>query len=193
METFQLTEKELAEMRQFYKEEFNRTSSRLLHIKAVLKRLGVAIPENDIEEIPILPTSQGAKTSVKQGAGRSGKKTGRKSKWELLIMKRMRQLKRPVTYEELTDEIMAFSKLPDSKRTSTKQAVVNVVFRLRTRDRKLDTFSMGTREKYIGLKSWFDANGLIKKEYANMIKAGNPAIKEKKRKVGRPRKKAQSY
>ncbi|MFH0756105.1 MAG: hypothetical protein V2B15_02320 [Bacteroidota bacterium] len=189
METFQLTEKELAEMRQFYKEEFNRTSSRLLHIRAILKRLGVAMPENDIEEIRTIANIPGIKAGIKQGAG---KRTVRKSKWELLIMKRMRQLNRPVTYEELTDEIMAFSKLPDSKRTSTKQAVVNVVFRLRTRDRKLDTFSMGTREKYIGLKSWFDAKGLIKKEYTAKINAGNRVKKENKRKVGRPRNQVQS-
>ena len=65
---------------------------------------------------------------------------------------------------------MAFAKLPAGKRTSTKQAVINVIFRLRSRDQKLDTFSIGSREKYIALKSWFKAPGIIKKEYAVKIK-----------------------
>ena len=102
-------------------------------------------------------------------------------------MKRLRQLDRPVTYDELTDEIMTFSKLPEDKRNSTKQAVVNVIFRLRNRDKKLDTFSVGTREKYIALKSWFENPGEIKKEYKNKIE-----IPDKKKKVKRGRKKAHS-
>ncbi len=137
---------------------------------------------------PDISIPGGAAVILEKGAKRSPKKTGRKSKWELLIMKRMRQLDKPVTYEELTDEIMAFSKLPEGKRISTKQAVVNVVFRLRSRDRKLDTFSMGTREKYIALKSWFDGKGVIKKEYVSKIEGVHPVKKAKKRKVGRPRK-----
>jgi len=185
METFQLSEKELIEMKQFYKEEYDRTSRRLMHIKAILKRLEVSLLETGEEAFSVHSVSTEAKPVVKKA-----RKAGRKSKWELLIMKRMRQLNKPVTYEELTDEIMAFSKLPDGKRSSTKQAVVNVVFRLRTRDKKLNTFSMGTREKYIAIKSWFDSKGVIKKEYASKIQLSSPAKKVKKRSVGRPRKKA---
>ena len=84
-------------------------------------------------------------------------------------MKRMRQLNKPVTYDELTQEIMTLSKLPEGKRKSTKQAVVSVIFRLRNREKKLDTFSIGTREKYIALKPWFEKPGTIKKEYAKKI------------------------
>ena len=103
-------------------------------------------------------------------------------------MKRLRQLDKPVTYDELTDEIMVFSKLPEHKKTSTKQAIVNVIFRLRSRDRKLDTFSMGSREKYIALKGWFEKPGEIKKEYAAKIAKPPQIRKPKKSKRGRPRK-----
>ncbi|MCJ7824019.1 MAG: hypothetical protein MUP44_03905, partial [Anaerolineales bacterium] len=106
---------------------------------------GIVRSAFDIPPIPVVATRK--------------KKSGRKPKWELLIMKRLRQLDKPVTYDELTDEIMAFSKLPENKRTSTKQAIVNVIFRLRSRDKKLDTFSIGTREKYIALKGWFEKPG----------------------------------
>ena len=94
-------------------------------------------------------------------------------------MKRLRQLDKPVTYDELTDEIMTFSKLPEQKRKSTKQAVVNVIFRLRNREGKLDTFSIGTREKYIALKNWFEQPGEIKKEYAAKIERKTDAGKQK--------------
>ncbi len=186
MENLKLPEAELAEMKQFYLEEFERTSRRLLHIKAILKRMGVENPGDGPWEDSFVATG---KSSTQAGAGgaKTRKRSGRKSKWELLIMKRLRQLDKPVTYDELTDEIMAFSKLPAEKRISTKQAVVNVVFRLRSRDRKLDTFSMGTREKYIALKSWFSNPGEIKKEYAAKISLPESASK-KKRKPGRPRK-----
>ena len=90
--------------------------------------------------------------------------------------------------DELTEEIMTFSKIPESKRTTTKQAIVNVIFRLRSRDKKLDTFSMGTREKYIALKSWFEKPGEIKKAYAAKIAVPPTKKKAKTARRGRPRK-----
>jgi len=144
-------------MKLFYKQEYEQTVARLLHITTTLKRLGVELPEAGSDG------ANGQKNKPR-------KKPGRKSTWELVIMKRMRQLDKPVTFDQLTDEIMAFTRIPAEKRSSTKQAVVNVVFRLRTRDHKLDTFSMGKKEKYIALKNWFDAPGKIKKEYAAKVK-----------------------
>ena len=66
---------------------------------------------------------------------------------------------------------MVFSKLPEEKRTNTKRAIVNVAFKLRNRDHKIDTFSNGQREKYVALRSWFDEEGKIKKEYLDKIAA----------------------
>lgn len=185
MKTIQIPDNELDDMIQFYQKEYEQTAARLLHITTALKRLGSEIPA----AIPTGMTMEGKGSgdpSIKKGE--SKKKPGRKSKWELVIMKRLRQLDKPVTYDQLTDEIMAFARIPPEKRTSTKQALVNVVFRLRNRDHKLDTFSMGTREKYIALKSWFDAPGKIKKEYAAKVDIPGRTKKVKKRKVGRPRK-----
>jgi len=199
METIKLPDAELSEMKQFYVEEYERTQKRLQHIKSVLARLGIT--DRDLEQgIPqvqagitgIVKTGPEQPTGKKEGrtgsARKARKKKGRKSKWELLIMKRLRQLDRPVTYDELADEIMTSSKLPESQRKSTKQAVVNVVFRLRNRDQKLDTFSIGRREKYIALKGWFEKPGEIKKEYAAKIEKPDSPAKRKSEKRG-PRKK----
>jgi len=189
MENLKLPEAEIAEMKTFYLEEYDRAVKRLQHIKTVLDRLG-ADAETDVETIlPVRKSAAKKAESPSPVPSRKRKKSGRKSKWELLILKRMRQLDKPVTYDELTEEIMNFSKLPESKKKSTKQAVVNVVFRLRNRDRKLDTFSIGTREKYIALKNWFENPGEIKKEYAAKIEKPAPARKTASARTGRPKKK----
>jgi hypothetical protein len=189
METLRLPAEELAEMKQFYQDEYERTSRRLKHITNMLNKLGAEIPEN-VSGASVSATFPSGDPGSKGGSPpRPRKKTGRKSKWELLIIKRLRQLDKPVTYDELTDEIMAFSKLPEEKRKSTKQAIINVVFRLRSRDRKLDTFSAGTREKYIALKNWFSAPGEIKKEYSARINTSGTAKKgpplKKQKRAGR--------
>ena len=189
MKTIKLPESEILEMKQFYQEEYDRLARRLQHIRIILGHLGIEIEKNDSAELKPQTISIRSEESSSTTVIKRKKKAGRKSKWELLIMKRLRQLGKPVTYDELTDEIMTFAKLPESKRTSTKQAVVNVIFRLRNRDKKLDTFSVGTREKYIALKSWFEKPGEIKKEYA--AKIAKPTSKKKSktsRRRGRPRK-----
>lgn len=192
METIKLPETELTEMKQFYQEEHDRAVRRLQHIQTMLQRLGVNMQSFEPETIQMPEIPAGKITSAEPSVSKTKRKTGRKSKWELLIMKRLRQLDKPVTYDELTEEIMAFSKIPDNKKISTKQAIVNVIFRLRNRDKKLDTFSIGTREKYIALRRWFEKPGEIKKEYA--AKIVNPKIKTKAKpgRPGRPKKKAHS-
>ncbi|KKL14296.1 hypothetical protein LCGC14_2517150 [marine sediment metagenome] len=175
MASLNLSDTELSEMKDFYREELDRTEKRLVHIKGILTQLGgnkLSLP------VKTGPTSTGkrrgrppkkiqATESVE--APKIKKKPGRKSQWEAVILKRLRQLNKPVTYDELTDEIMVLSKLSANKRTSTKQAIVSVVFRLRNRDEKLDTFSVGKKEKYIALKQWFDKPGEIKKEYSKKV------------------------
>jgi hypothetical protein len=188
METIKLPESELAEMKLFYQEEYDKAIKRLQHIKTMLVRLGAdAIPEEPQKAGP--EKSASTQSTSSPAPVKRKRKTKRKSKWELLILKRLRQLDRPVTYDELTQEIMTFSKLPPQKLKSTKQAVVNVIFRLRNRDGKLDTFSVGAREKYIALKNWFETPGEIKKEYAAKIERETPAKKSKSSRPGRPKKK----
>lgn len=168
------TNNDLAEMGAFYREEYDRTLSRLAHIKSVLEKLGEKVSD--------------AFTTARQGNQVSKPKTerrGRKSHWEALILKRLRQVNKPMTYEEFVDDLMVFNKWPESKRTSTKQALVVVVYRLRTKSKKLATFSIGKRQKYIALSSWFESPGVIKKEYLARV----PAVKPKKvssGKRGRP-------
>jgi hypothetical protein len=191
MGNVQLSEHDVDEMKQFYLEEFIKTSRRLGHIESVLKKLGIDDPDGAAGSIQESGVTPGKSMTTTRSGSAGRRKSGRKSKWEMLIMKRLRQLDRPVTYDELTDEIMASAKLPAEKKNSTKQAVVNVVFRLRSRDQKLDTFSMGTREKYIALRNWFSAPGEIKKEYKAKVVLPKSPARKRKRKTGKPAKKVQ--
>ena len=194
MKTIKLPDTDHADMRQFYHEELDKTVRRLQHIKSVLEKLGdtsqsvqIQITTAEPETLKTNGQDQPIKAKTKKP---SKKKRGRKSMWEFLILKRMRQLNRPVTYDELTDEIMLFSKLPKEKRKSTKQAIVNVTFRMRTKTKKLDTFSIGTKEKYLALKRWFDKPGEINKAYEDKINKPKPAAKAKKPKPAAKAKKA---
>lgn len=183
METINLPESDLSEMKQFYIEELNKTLRRLQHIQTMLGNLGETGIQIQISTTQGQVSPSAAYLTKTGEPKREKKRPGRKSVWETVILKRLRQIDRPVTYEELTDEIMSLSRLPDSKRTSTKQAILNVVFRLRNRDKKLDTFSIGEREKYIALNSWFDSPGQIKREYAQRIEANKKAKKADKAKA----------
>jgi hypothetical protein len=185
MKTLKLPDADHADLRQFYEEELDKTLRRLLHIQSILEKIGAG----QSVQIQITPgasetllTAESNKTPGGKTKKTSKKKRGRKSMWEMLVLKRMRQLDRPITYDELTDEIMMFSKLPKEKRKSTKQAIVNVTFRMRTKTKKLDTFSIGAKEKYLALKRWFDKSGEINKAYEEKIKqpkrkkSGNKAL-----------------
>ncbi len=89
METIKLPESELAEMKQFYQDELDRTARRLQHIRTILQRLGVNAEfiETSIQADQGKPAEEiGPSLST---VPRTKKRTGRKSKWELLIMKRL--------------------------------------------------------------------------------------------------------
>lgn len=200
METFKLSGADLEAMKAFYQEELSKTINRLQHLKTVLSQLG-----GSNIEINISGSSEGISTSGASASSastqteveetqKSGKKRGPKSIWGSFILKRLQQLDRPLTYNELVDEAMVFFKLNESKRQTVINAINNSAFRLRKNSNRVDTFSSGGREKFVALKSWFEEPGKIKKEYEKKIV--KPPRKTRKtsgapRKtgaVGRPRK-----
>lgn len=207
MKSLKFPNSDLSEMRLFYEEELDKTVKKLQHIKSVLEQLGGASPQIviNIEGETSAPaatvgqkkssgkvkTKKATKAASKSGA--KGKR-GRKSTWEPLLLNRLQVIDKPVTYDELTEDVMAFSKLPKSKLKSTKQAVVNMVFRLRADGKKVDTFANGSREKYVALKAWFDKPGKINKDYLAKLSPKEPtktatlSIKAKpKAKVSKPK------
>ncbi|MCB0395340.1 MAG: hypothetical protein KDD36_01725 [Flavobacteriales bacterium] len=184
MSKLNLDDTEVFEMRTFYEEELDRAIRRVQHIQNVLGRLGANVPA-----LETLSSTTGIRTP-NVGEKKVRQRPGRKSVWEQMILKRLRQVDRPLTYDELTDELMVYHKIPKEKLRSTRQAVISVTFRLRNRDHKIDTFSMGRRQKYIALKSWFNGIGKINPEYAEKINV--PGKKTRKAKASAPVTKAKA-
>lgn len=155
---------EADEMRRFYESELEKTLLRLDHIKKVLGQLGGSSVQVSVhQEGANVPVSAPPKTTKRKG-GRS-KKRGPKPVWENLVLKRLKQINRPLSYDQLTQEVMEFANIGKDKEKNTKQAVVNVTFKLRNQKGKIDTFSNGGRMKYIALTEWFDDDGEIRDEY----------------------------
>lgn len=182
MDTLKLSTEEREAMRSFYQEERSKILSRLNHVQGMLEKIG---DKSMNIEINLSGVAQGksesyesAPSAVSKPAKPKGKKRGPKSVWGSFILKRMQQLDKPMTYNELVDEAMVFFKLDDSKRQTVVNAINNSAFRLRKNSERIDTFSAGGREKYVALTSWFDEPGKINKEY--LKKVSKPKTRKKK-------------
>ena len=77
-----------------------------------------------------------------------------------------------MTYNELVDEAMSSFKGKNVKERNARQSILNSAFRLRSIQKKIDTFGIdGQKEKFLGLKSWFDDKGKVKNEYRKKVLA----------------------
>lgn len=193
MDQLKLNAESITEMKSFYQEELTKTLRRLEHINGVLSQLGGKITQVDISFSE--SNSSRRKTKISTAKRKYKKKRGPKSKWDKAIIKTIVSAGRPLSYDEITNYLMISEGRDASKRKNTKATVQNTVFRLR-HDKKLRTFSMGARTKYIAPKTWFESNGEIRAEFKNKVivpkKAKKPRSKTSKRGPGRPRKKVSS-
>lgn len=157
--------KDLAEMKDFYLEEYEKTAYRLEHIRNILSRI-----DPDFKgEVPVNVSSI-ATTKVKKTRTTRKKKPGPKAIWGNYILKRLRQLDKPVTYTEIIKDAMLYFKLGDEKEKAVRQAIMNSAFRLRNKQGKIDTYRKpGSKEKYVGLKKWFNKEGSLLPEYRKRI------------------------
>ncbi len=163
-------------MLQFYEEELVKTVSRLEHIKKMLEKLAPGAVTIDVQVKNDLKIAGKTKTTSVRKSPATPKKSKRKKKpgpkaiWGNYIIKRLRQLDRPITYTELIQDALLFFKLPVSKKEVVRQAIMNSAFRLRNKQGKVTTFrKKGSKEKYIGLKKWFDKDGQLLPEYQKKI------------------------
>ena len=169
MATLKLDKKEAAEMRAFYQTELEKAISRLEHIKNVLDKLGDNGSGISIKISGRALSHETKPTELSKSTNQKKLKPGPESVWDKMVLKKLKSVDRPLTYEELTDEIMESQNIPKERRKRTKQSIINVTFRLRKRDEKIDTFSAGSREKYLALSSWFDSSGEIKAVYKSKV------------------------
>jgi len=179
----QFSDSDLLEMKQFYRNELDATLRKLEHLRNVLARLEGNHPS---VEVTISSSSSVAVTTPAPVIGnyideeedfdetepkrKRKKKRGPKPVWGNFILKRLRQLERPITYQELTEDAMAFMKLDESKLESTRLAILNSSFRLRKVHKKIDTHHVkGRKAVYVGLSKWFE-EGELSSSYVKRIK-----------------------
>lgn len=173
MDTLKISTEEREAMRSFYQEERSKILARLNHVQGMLEKIGDTSMNIEINLSGSAEgetsTADSASSTPRQPKKRKGKKRGPKSVWGSFILKRLQQLDKPLTYNELVDEAMVFFKLSESKRQTVVNAINNSAFRLRKNSERIDTFSAGGREKYVALTSWFDEPGKINKDYLKKV------------------------
>jgi len=109
------------------------------------------------------------KSGAKRKSSRK-KKPGPKGTWTNYIMKRLRQVQRPITYDDLIHDAMLNFNKSKEELEKVRQAIMNSAFRLRKKQGKVQTYRKpGSKEKYIGLRKWFDEQGNLLEEYKKKI------------------------
>ena len=176
-----LSDQDLVAMKAFYQQELERTFQRLEHIKRILEKIDANGPSISISyNQPEAPKATTAiASSVEETAAplvaeapvqKRKKKRGPKPVWGNFILKRLRQLDRPISYNDLIDDAMVYFKTPAENRLKTRHAISNSAFRLRTIQKKIDTVAIkGKKEKYLVLKRWVD-NGVLKEDYQDKLR-----------------------
>lgn len=185
MASIKISQDEKANMLDFYREELQKTLNRLNHIQTVLDQLGDKETTIDVKVSQRTVAVRGAgataprktaaprtrsTTKATKPAAKKPAKRGRTSKWEERIVAVLNETDTPLTYDQLTDAILAKYKLPATRRKQTKDAVTNTIFRMRKNKGTADTFSAGQREKFVALTDWFNEEGSIRKDYLQRIK-----------------------
>ena len=173
MVELKLNDEKRAEMVRFYEEELDKTVIRLRHITGMLQMLDPGSEHLKLKElegvIAVTEVAAPKKSTARKKSSRK-RKPGPKGTWTNYIMKRLRQVQRPITYDDLIhDAMLSFNKPPEDLE-KVRQAVMNSAFRLRKKQGKVLTYRKpGSKEKYIGLKKWFDDQGNLLEEYKKKI------------------------
>ncbi|MBI1267276.1 MAG: hypothetical protein GC193_07595 [Cryomorphaceae bacterium] len=177
---FELSELEVSEMRYFYEEEYVLLTRKLAHVTTMLEKLGgKAKPTAITPSLSRITKATVAKASAvdsydeddeEEDGGKTRrkrrKKRGPKSIWGAFILKRLRQLDRPISYSGMLDYAMVVHSIPEGKRENAKASILNSAFRLRTVHGKIDTVGEeGKKEKYLVLKRWTDGEGNLIEPY----------------------------
>ncbi len=173
MVEIKLNDEKKAEMVRFYEEELDKTVIRLRHITEMLQTLNPGSEHLKLKELEgvraVTEATAPGKSPARKKSTRK-RKPGPKGTWTNYIMKRLRQVQRPITYDDLIHDAMLNFNKPPEDLEKVRQAVMNSAFRLRKKQGKVLTYRKpGSKEKYIGLKKWFDADGNLLNEYKKKI------------------------
>lgn len=152
--------------------EYRATLEQLEHIRQMLERLGEETEglRYELKMSKNLIDTAAASTFEKALPG-EGNKRGRKSKWGSFIVHRLKQAKRPLSYEDLlNDAIEVFGLSKPGEIDAARKVIFSTSYRLKGKEDLLRTFGIrGKRGKYVALKQWCTDGGKLQKKYAEMM------------------------
>lgn len=177
MADYKISEEVAVKMKLHYQQEYSQTIEKLAELKSILDQLsnvdtgfndittgsvdGEVAPQNDRGQRP--ETDDKPKRKYK-------KKPGRKSIWGKFILSRLKSTRTPLSYDDMTSHAIAIKNMDPSDFESIRKKIIAAAFVLRSKQDKIDNFAIkGSRTKYMGLKEWYEREGLLKEEYRNKI------------------------
>ena len=100
------------------------------------------------------------------------KKPGRKSIWGKFILGRLKATNTPLSYDDMTSHAIAIKNLEPTEFDAIRKKIIAAAFVLRSKQDKIDNFAIkGSRTKYMGLKDWFEREGLLNDDYRTKVVA----------------------
>ena len=119
-------------MKSFYQQEYVAVNNRLIEIKGVLNKLGVATPAIEV----VAPTKKLSasvnKTSIERKPIRKRRrKRGPKPIWSKFILQQLKEADKPMTYQDLIRNAMVLKHKTEAERPKVKTAILKSAFRLR--------------------------------------------------------------
>jgi len=166
-----LSTKTLEHIKLHYTEEYQKTLRKLKELETVLQELSqVDISVLDVDNISSIGNiettdneniSQATSGIVpKRSYKKRAKKRGRKSIWGEFVLKRLKAINRPLTYDALANHALVTMGLQQSEYDKTRKSLIAAVFQLRNKQQKVHTANKtGTRDKYVLLSKWTDGSG----------------------------------
>jgi hypothetical protein len=174
MANYTVSEDIAVKMKLHYQQEYAQTLKKLNELKAVLNQLSdVDTGNTEMAQVQSIDSSQDeikSTSSTKKPKRKYKKKPGRKSIWGKFILSRLRATNTPLSYDDMTSHAIAIKNLDPTEHDSTRKKIVAAAFVLRSKQGKIDTYAIkGSRTKYMGLKDWFEREGLLKDEYRTKL------------------------
>ena len=177
MADYKISEEIAVKMKLHYQQEYSKTVEKLAELKSILDQLsdvdaGFFDPQmtSDADEVSPQNDRGQRPATEKKPKRKYKKKPGRKSIWGKFILSRLKATNVPLSYDDMTSHAIAIKILDPSEFDAVRKKIIAAAFVLRTKHDKIDNFAIkGSRTKYMGLKEWYEREGLLKEEYKDKI------------------------
>jgi hypothetical protein len=166
-----------------YQAQYTQTLNKLQELKQILDQfeqvdtgalqldLNTSVLSNDVSNSLNNETTAVSSNNHSQTTKRKYKKRkGSKNPWVNFIKSRLKATQLPLSYDDITNHAIAIKNLDPKDFKDIRKKMVGASYVLRTKKGIIDTYAIkGSRTKYMGLKEWFERDGLLKVEFAAKI------------------------